>query len=80
MSIRSHAYTFHFVSIYFFNNQNCSNKIDWEESERESDMTLLGRLFNSSQTKIDDTFFVDCLREISWNTIKSITQAKKNDE
>lgn len=42
---------------------------------RESDMTLLGRLFNSSQTKIDDTFFVDCLREISWNIIKSITEA-----
>lgn len=24
-----------YLDIYFFNNQNCSNKIDWEESERE---------------------------------------------
>lgn len=69
-----------YLDIYFFNNQNCSNKIDWEERARERDMTLLGRLFNSSQTQIDDTFFADCLREISWNIIKSITQAGVSGE
>lgn len=67
------------LDIYFLTIKIAQTKLIGRR-ERERDMTLLGRLFNSSQTQIDDTFFADCLREISWNIIKSITQAGVSGE